>query len=219
MKKFVIALLLLTVSLLELKSQQPPFFWREGHNFGINAGYKKLSLNCGDFEAGFVEISCFMRPSLGWEFTTKFEYGPNYLSFSPSGLIGLPFWVYSSSHGGDSDSNALGAILSVASAKLPIYIMDWLEVCPYWDILKFSKLYKSKKFRVNGDLGLQIKLYPFCTIPKISTFFISGFCLYNFAYKKDPSAYNNEPWSNQRKRSNKSPFFGYSYGATIGCYF
>lgn len=26
MKKFVIALLLLTVSLLELKSQQPPFF-------------------------------------------------------------------------------------------------------------------------------------------------------------------------------------------------
>ena len=96
MKKFVIALLLLTVSLLELKSQQPPFFWREGHNFGINAGYKKLSLNCGDFEAGFVEISCFMRPSLGWEFTTKFEYGPNYLSFSPSGLIGLPFWAYSS---------------------------------------------------------------------------------------------------------------------------
>lgn len=204
---------------LNVQANYPPLFWEKGRRIGLNIGYKHLSLNSGRFETGFIELSCFMNPTLAWEFTSKLEYGNNYLSFSPSGLIGLPFWIYSSSHGGDRDTNLFGALLSVASAKLPIKACDWLEITPYWDLLKISKLYKSKKFMINGDVGMQIKIYPFCSCENMSTFFVSGFCLYNFAYKKSSTDYMYEPWAYQIKNYEKSPFYGYSLGTTVGCYF
>lgn len=218
-KLFIITSIFTILFSLEMKAQQPPFFWQEGHNIGINAGYKKLSLNSGTFDVGFVELSCFINPSLGWEFTSKIEYGNDYFSFSPSGLIGLPFWAYSTSHGNDRDMNTIGALLSVASAKLPLYILDWLEITPYWDLLKFTKIYDNDKFIINGDLGLQVKIYPLCESNVMNTLYITGFCLYNYAYKKDASKYYYEHWSKNIKRTDKSLFYGYSYGATIGYYF
>lgn len=216
-KLFMMLLFLLTAS--TLKAQQPPIFWDEGKSFGVNAGYKHLSLNAGSFEVGYIELSCFINPSLGWEFTTNLEYGENYLSFSPSGLLGLPFWIYAVSHKSGREANMLGAILSVASARMPIKTCDWLELDPGWNLLKLTKLYKSGKFKLNGDIGMQIKIYPFCQSFKASTFFISGHCFYNFAYKKNASDYIFETWGHNIKRTDKSLFFGFSYGGSIGFYF
>lgn len=219
MKKALLLLLCVISSAMTLKASQPPIFWEEGKRIGINAGYKQLSLNCGKFDAGYIELSCYFNPTLGWEFTTKFEYGKDYISLSPSGLLGLPFWLFTTSHGGADESKMVGALLSVASAKLPIKACDWLEFTPYWDLLRFTKIYKSGRFKVNGDVGMQIKIYPFCSSYSASTFFISGFCLYNFAYKKNASDYIYERWGDNIKRTDKSLFFGMSYGGSIGFYF
>lgn len=219
MRRVLFTMLLFVLTASVSKAQRPPIFWTEEKCFGVNAGYKHLSLNAGSFDVGYIELSCFINPTLGWEFTTNLEYGKDYLSFSPSGLLGLPFWIYATSHNSGREANMLGAILSVASARMPLKICDWLEFDPGWNLLKLTKLYKSGKFKLNGDIGLQIKIYPFCQSFTASTFFISGHCLYNFAYKKNASDYIFEAWGNNIKRTDKSLFFGFSYGGSIGFYF
>ena len=98
MRRVLFTMLLFVLTASVSKAQRPPIFWTEEKCFGVNAGYKHLSLNAGSFDVGYVELSCFINPTLGWEFTTNLEYGKDYLSFSPSGLLGLPFWIYGSAN-------------------------------------------------------------------------------------------------------------------------
>ena len=141
MRRVLFTMLLFVLTASVSKAQRPPIFCTEEKCFGVNAGYKHLSLNAGSFDVGYVELSCFINPTLGWEFTTNLEYGKDYLSFSPSGLLGLPFWIYATSHNSGREANMLGAILSVASARMPLKICDWLEFDPGWNLLKLTKLY------------------------------------------------------------------------------
>ena len=187
----VIALYFLCIfSAGELKAQ--PIFWQEDRNLSVDAGYKHASLNCGTFDVAFIEATMYFNPTLGWEFFTKFEYGKDYFSFSPLSLVGLPFWIYSATHGGEATSNLVGALAAISTARLPIYVWDWFEVSPYWDLFKLTKIYDSKKLKINADVGLQLK---------------------------NAGNFYSESWAGNIKRTDKSLFFGYSYGVTIGYYF
>lgn len=214
----VIALYFLCIfSACELKAQ--PIFWQEDRNLSVDAGYKHASLNCGTFDVAFIEATMYFNPTLGWEFFTKFEYGKDYFSFSPLSLVGLPFWIYSATHGGEATSNLVGALAAISTARLPIYVWDWFEVSPYWDLFKLTKIYDSKKLKINADVGLQLKFYPLCSSYSLSTLYISPFVQYDFAYKKNAGNFYSESWAGNIKRTDKSLFFGYSYGVTIGYYF
>ncbi|MGM9763280.1 MAG: hypothetical protein ACI3ZQ_04605 [Candidatus Cryptobacteroides sp.] len=212
MKKVVLGILA-GLLLCEALSAQP-IFWSENRNFGIRAGYRRANLNVGTFDVGYIDATAYFTPQLGWEFSAKIEYGKDYFSFSPVGLIGLPFWIYSTTHHGSSTSNLIGAIFSIASAKAPIHIWDWFEITPSWDFLKFTKVYDTK-LKVNAEVGLELKFYPFCETYSMTTFFISPFCFYNFGYKKNASEYSYLGV----KKEKASIFRGYTFGATIGMYF
>lgn len=200
-----------------MKSQ--PLFYDEGRNINIDAGYKRANLNCGTFDVAFVEATAFINPELGWEFSAKFEIGKDYLSFSPVALLGLPFSIYCTTHDSDPAVTLLAMVLAVSSAKLPIYVWDWFEVTPYWNLLKFTKIYDEGKFKLNADVGLQLKFYPFCNSYSISTLYLSPFCQYDFAYKKNASDFRYTSYGPNIKQMDKSLFHGWACGMSIGYYF
>lgn len=202
-----------------VSAHSQPLFWQESRNLSVDAGYKHASLNSGEFDIAYLEATAYFNPQLGWEYSVKFEYGKNYFSFSPMALVGLPFWIYTSTHGGSSFSNLVGAISALSAAKLPIYVWDWFEITPYWNLLKLTKLYDSEKLKINADVGLQLKFYPFYSTWSLTTQYISPFCQYDFAYKKNASEFLYTSWSDKIKRSDKSLFHGYSWGISIGYYF
>lgn len=200
-----------------LKSQ--PLFYDEGRNINIDAGYKRANLNCGTFDVAYVEATTYLDPVLGWEFSTKFELGKDYISFSPLSIVGLAGWIYASTHGSGKDVSLIMALLSISSAKLPIYVWDWFEVTPYWNLLKFTKIYDEGKFKLNADVGLQLKFYPFCSSYSISTLYLSPFCQYDFAYKKNASDFRYTSYGPNIKQMDKSLFHGWACGMSIGYYF
>lgn len=216
MKKLFLCLCLLVLS-ISINAQ--PIFWQEDRCLSVDAGYKRANLNCGNFDIAFIEATAYFEPQLGWEFSTRFEYGKDYLSFSPLSLIGLPFWIYSSTHGGEASVNLIGAIASIATAKLPIYIWDWFEITPSWDLFKLTKLYDDKKLKINANVGLQLKFYPLCWTYPVETLYISPYCHYEFAYKKNAADFAYNWWGDNIKRTDKSLFFGYSFGVAVGYYF
>ncbi len=219
MKKLFL-LIVLCVCSLRAYTQAPPVFYEEGRYFGVNAGYRHASLNAGDFSVGYIEGTCFPSHSVGWEFSTRIEYGKDYFSFEPVSAVGFLAVLFTQSRSKQfsSTQKAVAAICAVSSAKLPIKIWDWCEIDPYWNLLRLTKLYGSK-LRIHADVGAQIKFYPFCNSYSMSTFYISPCVDYDFGYKKNAGDFIYETWGGHITKTNKSLFHGYSYSLQIGMYF
>lgn len=211
MKRSVLIIFLL-LTCLSLSAQ--PHFYQAEKKISVGGGYSNIHMNAGNFHAGYLEGTYYMSSTLAWEFYARVEYGKDYLSFDPAGLLGLPFWIYSSTHHLGRTSNFIGALLSITSAKLPIAIGQngYFEVTPYWSLLKFTRLYDDR-FRVHGDLGLQFKLYPISFFNWYNTLYISGFIQWNWAYSR------SNYYGRYNLKNNRSDFFGYTWGVQIGYYF
>lgn len=201
--------------LVTIVANAQPLYFQEGKALSVAAGYSNVHMNVDNFQAAFVEATWYPSYSLGWEFSARVEIGQDFLSFEPIGLIGLPMWMYSSSHKMGRDSNLVGALLSIASAKCPIALGDYgmFEITPYWSLLKLTRLYDDK-FRINGDVGVQLKLFPLAYLYWANTLYISGFIQSNWAYGKDKNYYGR-----YNVKDNRSDFYGYSWGFQIGYYF
>lgn len=214
MKKYLLTFALV---LCTLPAFSQPFFWQQEKIWSVSTGWKHYSLNSGVYDVGQLELSTYVNPTLGWEFVAKLEWGKGYFSFSPVGLIGLPLLIYSSTHGGDRALNMIGAFSSIACAKIPIYVADWFEITPQWDLLKFTKTDCFDKLKLNASVGLSMRFYPFCELWPMNTFFISPFVDFDFAYKKHLADY----WGEQhyRLKNTRSQLFGYSFGITAGMWF
>lgn len=158
MKKYLLTFALV---LCTLPAFSQPFFWQQEKIWSVSTGWKHYSLNSGVYDVGQLELSTYVNPTLGWEFVAKLEWGKGYFSFSPVGLIGLPFLIYSSTHGGNRALNMIGAFSSIACAKIPIYVADWFEITPQWDLLKFTKTDCFDKLKLNASVGLSMRFYPF----------------------------------------------------------
>ena len=171
-------------------------------------------MNVDNFQVAFLEGTYYMNPQLGWEFSARVEYGKNFLSVEPIGLLGLPIWIYSSSHGLGRESNMIGALLSISSSKFPIAIDSEgiFEVTPYWSLLKFTRFY-DEKLLINGDLGLQVKIFPVAFLNWSSTLYISGFVQWDWGYSR------NNSYGRYSIKDNRSDCFGYAWGAQLGYYF
>ena len=213
MKK-AIATLLSSIIMATVSLAQPHYYQAE-KSVSVAAGYSNIHMNVDNFQVAFLEGTYYMNPQLGWEFSARVEYGKNYLSFEPIGLLGLPMWIYSSSHGLGRESNMIGALLSIASAKLPIAVDSEgiFEITPYWSLLKFTRFYDDK-FRINGDLGLQVKLFPIALFNWSSTLYISGFAQWDWGYSR-----NHNYYGRYNIKDNRSDFFGYAWGVQLGYYF
>ncbi len=195
MKKFLLVFAILFAVCLESSAQ--PYFWKLEKQWGANLGYKRADLKYAPIDAARLEVHYYMAPELGFEYFTGMEFGKNYFSFSPLGMLGgLPMWIYSSTHGNDPQTNLVTALLAATSARVVINILDYVEVCPEWDLLKLTK-FGDYKMEVYGDVGVNIKVYPFYVLP----LYISSSIKYNFAYEK------------------YSPFRGWTFGFTAGYYF
>ncbi len=220
MKKLLILSIVCTFVSMRAYAQAPPIFYEEGRYFGVNAGWRHSVLNAGTFDIGYIEGTCFPAQSVGWEFSTRVEYGKDYFSFEPVSAVGFMLMLFTQSRSKEFSSaeRAVAAICAISSAKFPIKIWDWCEVDPYWNLMRLTQLYGSK-LRVHADAGLQIKFYPFCNSYSMSTFYISPCIDYNFGYKKNAGDFRYESWGHNITKTNKSLFHGYSYSVQVGMYF
>ena len=192
-----------------------PHYYQVEKSVSLAAGYSNIQMNVDNFQVAFLEGTYYMNPQLGWEFSARVEYGKDYLSFEPVGLLGLPMWMYTSSHGYGGETNIWGALLSISSAKLPIAVDSEgiIEITPYWSLLKFTRFYDDR-FRINGDLGLQVKLFPIALFNWSNTLYISGFAQWNWGYSR-----NHNNYGRYNIKNNRSDFFGHAWGVQLGYYF
>lgn len=189
-------------------------------NWGVNAGYEKLNINSGNFDVFSVEATAYPSSALGWEFSTKVSYGKDYFSFEPVSVVGYMSLIFIHSHakkyGYGTGEKMLAWLMAISSAKLPMAICDYVEIAPYWNLFKLSKVYDTK-LQITADVGLQLKFFPLAGLDK--TLFIGGFGCYNFAYHNNASNFMGNSWSSHIKKSNQSLFRGWSYGVNLGIYF
>lgn len=213
MKRSLAILVLSLITATVIMAQ--PHYYQTEKTVSAALGYSNIHMNVDNFQVAFLEATYYPSYSLGWEFSARVEYGKNFLSFEPIGLLGLPMWIYSSSHGLGRESNMIGALLSIASAKLPIAVDGdgIFEITPYWSLLKFTRFYDDK-FRINGDLGVQIKLFPLALFRWSNTLYISGFAQWDWGYSRNHNIYGR-----YNIKDNRSDFFGYAWGVQLGCYF
>ena len=192
-----------------------PHYYQVDKPISVAAGYSNIHMNVDTFHAFYLEMTYYMNPSMGWEFSSRVEYGKDYLSIEPIGLIAVPTWIYTSSHGMGRKYNMIGAFLSITSAKLPIAVDEGglLEVTPYWSFLKLTRFYDDG-FRLNGDLGLQIKLFPLALFNYSNTLCVSGFAQWNWGYSR-----NHNRYGRYNIKNNRSDSYGYALGLSLGYYF
>lgn len=197
-----------------------PMYYKLDKYWSVNGGYEKLNLNSGDFDVFSIEATSYPSSSLGWEFSTKVSYGKDYFSFEPVSLAGYFCMIFVQSHakqyGYGRSEKMLSMLMAVSSAKLPLAICDYVEVAPYWNLFKLTKVYDTK-LQITGDVGLQLKLFPLAG--KDKAFFIGGFGAYNFAYDNKASDFYGNAWASHIKHSDQSLFRGWSYGINMGIYF
>lgn len=116
------------------------------------------------------------------------------------------------------ENKFLSINMGYKQAKPPIY--NWLENTLNCDLFKLTKLYndKNKRLKINTNIGLQLKLYPFYCSSSSETLNISPYCYYEFTYKKNVHKFTLKTWGNNIKRIDKSFFYGYSFGVSVGYY-
>lgn len=208
--------LIISLLLLSTVSAISQVYWDEELYFSINAGYTRLNINAGSFEAGSFEITCYPSKPMGWEFSSEVRYGKDYLSIEPVGILGTLMMIYTQTHAGfDSKSKMLSILLAISSAKLPIYPLDVVEFTPYWSLLKLGKIYDTK-FKMCGHVGIKAKIFPFVYSSNygLRTLFVAPFIQHDFGWKwKDGNVIPQYPGFDK-----ESPFRGTSYGFQIGLY-
>lgn len=210
MKRFLLIVLLLSATY----SSTAQVYWDEEKYAGVNISYTRENLNIGSYDLAGIELTLYPSKSMGWEFSTKLNYGADYLSFEPVGLLGTLMVVYTQTHkkqfGGSE--KLLSALLAISSAKLPIYPFDYVEFTPYWSLFKLTKL-GDASIKVCGHIGLALKIFPFCHSLKWNTFYIAPYVQHDFGYKKTDKEYLPYWFDGD------SPFAGTSFGFQTGFYF
>lgn len=202
MKKCVLSLFLALAPGLLASAQ--PIYWDEGRYFSLNVSCSRTSLGDRIYDLGAVEFTSYPSPSLGFEYSTRVEFGKNYISFEPMSLLGTVLVTVSQLGESTGEMKLFSALLATTAAKIPIYPLEWLEITPYWNLMKFTfvKDVYEDEMKLTGDLGLQLKVFPFVNaLDWYDTFFISPFVRYDFNYDKDPR------------------LKGYSAGVSAGIYF
>jgi len=194
MKKLLILFILIAPMLAEAQS---PLGRHDV--FGISTGYKHHNIKGGNFDVAFLEFDLYVY-STQFEYTAKIEYGKDYLNFEPLGALGVMLMAFMFDGAGKdmpttTEERFYIIMLGSSSAKIPIYIANgWVEICPQWNLLKITKLYKDN-FHINASVGLSLKFYLNRSI------YLSPMWEYSFGYKK------------------QSPFTGHAYGMSLGFYF
>lgn len=184
-------------------AQRTPIYWEEGRYFSADFSYTHKSLKMGQFDIFGLELACFPSPTMAWEMTSSFEFGKDYFSFEPISLVGSLFVFVTQLGDYESKLKLAALILAVTAGRVPIYPLDWLEIVPYWNLMKCT-LIKSQfsKMQIYGDIGLSLRFFPLESfLDWYDTFYISPFAEYDFGYEKN------------------SPFKGFSFGIKTGIYF
>lgn len=186
MKKSVLTLFFVFGSAALATAQ--PIYWDEGRYFSFNVSASRMTLGERIYDLGAVEFTSYPSPTLGFEYSTRVEFGKNYISFEPMSLLGTVLVTVSQLGESTGEMKLFSALLATTAAKIPVYPLDWLEITPYWNLMKFTfiKDVYEDEMKLTGDLGLQLKFFPFVSaLDWYDTFFISPFVRYDFNYDKD----------------------------------
>lgn len=189
-------------------------YWNEEKYAGVNLSYTRENLNVGTYNLAGLELTLYPSKSMGWEFSTKINYGADYFSFEPVGLVGTLMVVYTQTHKKQfgSTEKLASALLAITSAKLPIYPFDYVEFTPYWSFFNLTKL-GDDPFKVCGHIGMQLKIFPFCHSLKWNTFYIAPYIQHDFGYSATDGGFLPYWFDGD------SPFGGTSFGLQTGFYF
>ena len=197
-----------------------PIYWENGKYYGVNAGWTRLGLNAGTFDVATLEFTCYPSKSLGWEFSSRIYAGKDYYAFEPVSVAGtlMTIFVQARKNQFDTTAKLFAILLALSGAKLPIYPCEYVEITPSWSLCKLTWIY-DERVKVSGNLGGEIKIFPFCDLPYVYTMYIAGHAHWDFGYKKDGGEYMYRDWGHNIKRSDRPLFWGWSAGVTLGMYF
>ena len=180
-----------------------PIYWNEGRYYSANCSYSHKMLNMEQFDVFGVEFSTYPSPTMGWEMASSIEFGKDYFSFEPISLVGSLFVFVTQFGDFDAKFRFAAMLLAVTAGKVPIYPLNWMEIVPYWNLMKCTMI-KSKfsNMQIYGDIGLSLRFFPLESfLDWYDTFFISPFAEYDFGYEKN------------------SPFKGFGFGVKVGMFF
>lgn len=221
-KKMLLLLTVLSLSTFLVESQvfANPIYWENGKYFGVNVGWTRLGLNAGTFDVATAEVTCYPSKTMGFEFSSRVYAGKDYIAFEPVSLGGTLMTIFVQAHAKQFDKTAklFSVLLALSGAKIPIYPCEYVEITPSWSLCKLTWIY-DQKVKVSGNLGGEIKIFPFCDLPYVYTMYISGHAHWDFGYKKDGGEFMWNSWGGNIKRTDRSIFGGWSAGITLGMYF
>ena len=216
----IILLLAVLLSCFATNTSANPIYWDNAKYFGANVGWTHLGLNAGEFDVATMEFTCFPSKQSGFEFSSRIYAGKDYVAFEPISAAGTLMTIFVQARQNEFGRTArmIAMLMAVSGAKIPIYPIEWMEITPSWSLCKLTWIY-DEKVKVSGNLGGEIKFFPFCYLPHVYTMYISGHAHWDFGYKKDAANYLYNDWSTNIRRADKSLFRGWSAGVTLGMYF
>lgn len=216
----LLLLLVILLSCFATNVSANPIYWDNAKYFGANVGWTRLGLNAGTFDVATIEFTCFPSKQAGFEFSSKIYAGKDYVAFEPISAAGTLMTIFVQARQNEFNKTArmFAMLLAVSGAKVPIYPIEWMEITPSWSLCKLTWIY-DQKVKVSGNLGGEIKFFPFCYLPYVYTMYISGHAHWEFGYKKDAGNYYYYEWADAIIRGDKSLFRGWSAGITLGMYF
>jgi hypothetical protein len=194
MKKLIIVY---TISILcpNFLIAQYRFNGRVGGEMELEGGYKFIANQTGTFHAAKIDIVFHETSSRDYVLTEsicgEFAIGKDYVSFSPGSLFMTVFAALMSiNHYVSIEPSSYIAILGFPSSQFNIHCGDYIEISPYMDLFKVTKM-DNDKLRLNGAVGLQLG-FPLGPVS------LKGFAEYGYGYRKN------------------SGFKGFAFGGTFG---
>lgn len=127
-------------------------------DYFISLGYQHLNLPTGPYNAGSLQIEALYSFAGGKAGVT---YGPNYISFSPFGLLWfVPGLLLDRINNLSPQEGALFLIPAMGTMQIHIPLSKHLEITGGWDAFKITKL---KNFRdsyyVHGSLNAGLNFF------------------------------------------------------------
>ena len=167
------------------------------NGIAISGGMKHFIIREGSFICVSLDFRAFPVKYVSFSGSVQWNF-KQYWSFEPCALVGLIGVSFMNAQGLGIYENRFMTLIVCASALsslgIPIPLGKYFEIAPSYSLLRFTKLDKETKIKLNGSAGLNVSFY-------YKLFYTNLSCEYTYGYGK------------------KTPYQGLAYGIHLGVFF
>lgn len=171
-------------------------------DYFFSVGYQHLNLPTGPYNAGSFQMEALYSFAGGKAGVT---YGPNYISFSPFGLLWfVPGMLLNGINNLSPQEGALFLIPALGTTQFHIPLSNHLEISAGWDAFKITKLKNfNGSYYVHGSLNAGLNIFLGDVL------FINAYYEYNHTH--------NPVLKVMGMGSQPTELKGHSFGFRFGC--